>query len=101
MRFTQIIFRHMPHSRAIGERIREISGTLEERYPQIRRCRVSVEQLSPQKESRAFKVTADVRVADGDLVSVSEGADIEAVLSEVFTDLGRRLEKKAGRSQAA
>lgn len=101
MRFTQIIFRHMTHSQAIGERIREISGTLEERYPEIRRCRVGVEQLGGQKGPRTFKVTAEARIADADLVSESRGADIEAVLREVFADLGRRLEEKAGRSRAA
>lgn len=100
MRFTQITFRHMTHSRAIGERIREISGKLEERHPEIRRCRVEVEQLGEQK-NRTFKVAADVRLADGDLVSESQGADIEAVLREVFADLGRRLEEKSGHTRAA
>ncbi|MGZ5071928.1 MAG: HPF/RaiA family ribosome-associated protein [Usitatibacter sp.] len=101
MRFTQITFHHMTHSPAIGERIREMSGTLEERYPEIRRCRVGVEQSGGQKRGRTFKVTADVRLADGDLVSESRGADIETVLRAVFADLGRRLEEKAGHSRAA
>lgn len=93
MRFTQITFRHMPHSGPLGERIRELSTRLEERHPQIRLCRVSVEEPQKRKGERILQITVDVRVPDGDIVSVSRGTDAESVLREAFADLGRKLQE--------
>ena len=93
MRFTQITFRHMPHSGPLGERIRELSTRLEEKYPQIRLCRVSVEEPQKRKAGRILQITIDVRVPSGDIVSVSRGTDAESVLREAFADLGRKLEE--------
>jgi len=101
MRFTQITFRHMPHSPAIGERIREISGKLEERHPEILRCRVGAERIGRGKSANSFKVTVEVHLADGDLACDSQGADIEAALRAAFAELGHRLEEKSGRTRAA
>ena len=96
MRFTQITFRHMPHSGPLGERIRELSARLEERHPQIQLCRVSVEESQKPMGQRILEITIDVRVPHGDIVSVSRGTDAESVLREAFADLGRKLKEDEG-----
>ncbi len=101
MRFTQITYRHMAHSASIGERIRELSTALEDRFPEIERCRATVEEFRAPKQARNLKVTVDVRIAGNVLVSSAHGALIENVLREVFDDLRTRVEASTARPQAA
>ena len=91
MGFTQIVFRNTAHSSTIGERIREMSRALGERYSRIQRCRVVVEELQAPGAARDFKVTAEVRVAERMLSASSQGANIDAVLQGVFADLREKL----------
>jgi hypothetical protein len=96
---TEITFTGMPHSTAVGARIRELSLLLEERHSGILLCRVSVEQLRGWRPS--YRVTADARLAAGRVVSTSEGAEIEPVAREAFARLDSGLERKSEHSEAA
>ncbi|MGE5095581.1 MAG: HPF/RaiA family ribosome-associated protein [Betaproteobacteria bacterium] len=91
MRFTQITFRHMAHSASLGERIRDLSGRLEERFPKIERCRAAVEEFRTAEKAHQFKVTVDVLAAGRTLVASAHGGDIEIVLREVFAELDRKV----------
>ncbi len=101
MRFTQIVFRHMASSSDIGERLRSLSGGLEERYPAIERCRAAVEGFRTRSGTHQFKVTVDLRVAGATLNASAHGPDIEAVLKSVFAELETKLHARPAHTRAA
>lgn len=101
MGFTQIVFRHMAHSAGIGERIRELSGALHQRFPKMERCRAAVEEFRAPSKSRQFKVTLDVRFAGATLGASAHGPDLDRVVREAFAQLEARLQPGDAHPRAA
>jgi ribosomal subunit interface protein len=95
MRFTQIILRHMRHSEALTERIREVSERLETQYPKIANCRVVVESTgNHQHKGREYLVSVNVRLPGREIVANRHrDKDVYVALRDAFDAVARQLEQ--------
>lgn len=101
MGFTQIVFRHMVPSPEIGERIRKLSGGLQERHPGIERCRAAVEDFPAEGGVHELEVTVELRVAGSTLMASAHDVHIEPALQAVFAQLEKRLRTIVVRTRVA
>jgi sigma 54 modulation/S30EA-like ribosomal protein len=101
MGFTQIVFRHMVPSPEIGERIRKLSGGLQERHPRIERCRAAVEDFPAPAGVHELKVTVELRVAGSIFTASAHDLQIEPALHAVFAELDTRLRAAAAQPRVA
>ena len=93
----QITIRDFPQSEALEARIREKAVKLEEFYPRITSCRVTVEEMRKHhQQGRHFQVNLDVRVPGKEIVvnHVHDEDDYVAV-REAFDAAKRQLEEVA------
>jgi ribosomal subunit interface protein len=93
----QITIRDFPHSEALDTLIREKVEKLDQFYPHIMACRVSVEMPHKHKhQGKAFNVRVDLTVPGGEIV-VNRDAheDPHVALRDAFDHAKRRLEEYA------
>jgi ribosome-associated translation inhibitor RaiA len=90
----QIVMRHIEHSGALEERIREHVARLESFHPHIVSCRVLVEPLRRHdRHGRAFQVRIDVRVPGKDYIATRrDDVDVFLALHEAYHAARRQLE---------
>jgi len=96
----QITFRDVAHSDALEAHIREKAGKLEELYPHITGCHVTVEQPHKHKhQGKFFNVRIDVRVPGGELAVTRDlSEDVYVALRDAF-DAAKRQIEDYGRKQ--
>jgi ribosomal subunit interface protein len=93
----QITIRDFPQSEALDARIREKAAKLEEFYPRITSCRITVEEMRKHhQQGRHFQVSLDVRVPGKEIV-VNHAHDEDAYVAvrEAFDAAKRQLEEVA------
>lgn len=93
----QITIRDFPQSEALEARIREKAAKLEDFYPRITSCRVTVEEMRKHhQQGRHFQVSLDVRVPGNEIV-VNHAHDEDAYIAvrDAFDAAKRQLEEVA------
>jgi ribosomal subunit interface protein len=97
---VQITFRDIAHSEAIESHVREKVAKLEEFYPQITGCHVTLEMPHKHKhQGKQCSVRIDVRVPGGELVvNRDKHEDMYVALRDAFDAAKRQLEEY-GRKQ--
>ena len=93
----QITIRDFPQSEALEARIREKATKLEEFYPRMTSCRVTVEEMRKHhQQGRHFQVSLDVRVPGKEIV-VNHAHDEDAYVAvrDAFDVAKRQLEDVA------
>jgi ribosomal subunit interface protein len=90
----QIVMRHIEHSGALEERIREHVARLESFHPHIVGCRVVVEPMRRHdRQGHAFQVRIDVRVPGKEHVATRKhDTDVFLALHEAYHAVRRQLE---------
>lgn len=93
----QITVRDFPQSEALEARIRDKAAKLEEFYPRITSCRVTVEELRKHhQQGRHFQVSLDVRVPGKEIIANRmHHEDPYVALREAFDAAKRQLEDMA------
>ncbi|MCU0842452.1 MAG: HPF/RaiA family ribosome-associated protein [Thiobacillaceae bacterium] len=96
----QIVMRDMPHSDALETDIRGRVEKLDQFYPDIMSCRVTVEVPGKHKhQGKEFNVRVDITVPGGEIVVNRErDEDVYVVLRDAF-DAARRQLEDYGRKQ--
>jgi len=91
----QITVRDFPQSEALEARIREKAAKLEEFYPRITSCRVTVEEMRKHhQQGRHFQVSLDVRVPGREIVvNHAHDEDVYVALRTAFDSARRQLEE--------
>ena len=94
---VQITFRDIAHSEAIESHVREKVAKLEEFYPQITGCHVTLEMPHKHKhQGKQCSVRIDVRVPGGELVvNHDKHEDMYVALRDAFDAAKRQLEAYA------
>jgi ribosomal subunit interface protein len=100
----QVVFRNMQPSAALETKIRERADELEQFYPSIISCRVSVEeQHKHHHQGNLFHVRVDLRVPGAELVASREPGehhaheDVYVAVRDAFDALRRQLEDHSRR----
>lgn len=93
-REVQITLHGLPASEALEAHIRDKVAKLEEFYPQITGCRVTVEQPAKHKhQGKLFSVRVDVRVPGSEVVvNRDQDEDVYVALRDAFDAAKRQLE---------
>lgn len=93
----QIVMRDMPHSDALETDIRGRADKLDQFYPDIMSCRVTLEMPGKHKQQgRDFNARIDITVPGGEIVVNREhGEDVYVVLRDAFDAARRKLEDYA------
>ena len=91
----QITYRHMEHSPAMDERIRELTAKLENFHPKITQVHVVVDEVDRNKRNgNLFNVRVDVHVPGQDIVAThQEHEDPYVAVGDAFDVLTRKLEE--------
>jgi ribosomal subunit interface protein len=92
----QITFRDVRRSEALEDHIRQKAAKLEEFYPRITSCRVTVEELRKHHaQGRHFRVRIDARVpGHQELVANRDhDEDVYVALRDAFDAMARQLEE--------
>jgi ribosomal subunit interface protein len=97
----RITVRHMRHSPALEERIRDEAAKLESFHQRIVSCHVTVEEFARHKQQgRHFSVHVDLRIPGHELVvNHKDDEDVYVALRDAFASLTRRLEDTARRQR--
>lgn len=90
----QITMHGVPHSRALEAEIRERVAKLEQFYPRMISCRVTVEESSRHhRQGRQFTLRLDVRVPGREIVVTrNHHEDVYVALRDAFDAARRQLE---------
>jgi ribosomal subunit interface protein len=90
----QIILRDIAQSEAVETAIREKVDKLDQFYPHIMSCRVTVEMPGKHKnQGKDFAIRIDITVPGSEIVVNKEhGEDIYVVLRDAFDAAKRQLE---------
>ena len=91
----QITYRHMDHSPALDERIRELTAKIETFHPKITHVHVIVDELDRNKRTgNLFNVRVDVHVPGQEIVATKqEHEDPYVAMNDAFDVLTRQLEE--------
>ena len=91
----QITYRHMDHSPALDERIRELTAKIENFHPKITHVHVIVDELDRNKRTgNLFNVRVDVHVPGSEIVATKqEHEDPYVAMNDAFDVLTRQLEE--------
>ena len=91
----QITYRHMEHSPAMDERIRELTAKMENLHPKITHVHVVVDEVDRNKRNgNLFNVRVDVHVPGSEIVAThQEHEDPYVAVGDAFDVLGRQLEE--------
>ena len=103
MHSTQITFRNLRHSRALGDRIRALCDQLERHHPGMITCRVGVEQAAAhRRDGNLYEATVRVRVPGREFVA-SHGHDrnLHLALREAFDAVRRQMGDRSDLPRAA
>lgn len=104
---VEVSFRHMAHSVAIEEAVRQKADKLERFYPRIMGCRVVVEASNRRTSTKAmlYRVRVDVTVPGGEIVAERQPSreplheDVHAAIRDAFDSLKRELQDYAERQR--
>lgn len=91
---VQITFRHMKHSDALEDNIREWAGRLDKVFPNLTSCRVVIEEESAQKnQGNRFVVRLDIH-APGHEIAVNRHRDEDPYVAvrDAFNAALRKLD---------
>jgi ribosome-associated translation inhibitor RaiA len=90
----QIVMRDLATSPALESSIREHAEKLDQFYPHIMSCRVSVELPGKHKhQGKVFAIGIDTTVPGGEIVvNRIQGEDVYVVLRDAFDAAKRQLE---------
>lgn len=99
----EVTFRHMAHSNAIEEAVRQKAEKLEQFYPRIISCRVAVEASNRRTSTKAllYRVRVDVTVPGGEIVAERQPShqplheDIHIAIRDAFDSMKRELQDYA------
>lgn len=99
----QITIRHMAHSEALDQHIREKAAKLEAFYPNIMRCQVTVEEDQLHKQQgRTFNIRIHLTMPGGEItVNRDRDEDVYVALRDVFDAATRKLEDFARKRRGA
>jgi ribosomal subunit interface protein len=90
----QISYHDMPHSDALDARIREKVGKLEQLYPHITSCRVTVDENDRHRQrGKHFCVRIDIRVPQHEIaINRDHDEDVYVALRDAFSAAARKIE---------
>lgn len=93
----QVTFRDLPHSPALGEKIRERAERLQELSPRITSFRVTLERRHRHKRhGREYNVRIDLRVPEREIVvNQDHDEDVYVALRDAFEAAERQLKELA------
>lgn len=97
----QITFREIERSDALEARIRENVSKLEQFYPRMIGCHVTVEQVQKhQAQGKLFNVRIDAQVPGGPIVTTHDlSEDVYVALRDAFGAVQRQLEDRVRRQR--
>ena len=97
----QITFRDIERSEALETRIRDNAVKLEQFYPRMIGCHVTVEQVQKhQSQGRLFNVRIDANVPGGPVVATHDlSEDVYVAVREAFAAAQRQLEERVRRQR--
>jgi len=101
----EISFRHMRHSEAVEQAVRQRADKLLRFHPRITNCRVVVEAANRKNSAKAvvYRVRVDVTVPGAEIVASREPSlkplheDVNVAIHEAFDSARRELQDVAGR----
>jgi ribosomal subunit interface protein len=102
---VEVTFRHMAHSNAVEEAVRQKVEKLEQFYPRITACRVAVEASNRRtsSKSRLYRVRVDVTLPGGEIVAERQPShqpfheDLHIAIRDAFECMKRELQDYAER----
>lgn len=97
----QVSFKDIPHSAAVEQRIREKTAKLEQIYPHIISCHVTLElPHKHHQQGKLHNVRIDVRVPGNEIVvNRDQHEDIYAALRDAFDAAKRKLDEYGRRQR--
>lgn len=100
-RELQVTFKDIPPSAAVEQHIRERAAKLEQLYPHIIACHVTLElPHKHQRQGKLHNVRIDVRVPGNEIVvNRDQHEDIYVALRDAFDAVKRKLEEYGRRQR--
>ena len=97
----QITFREIERSEALETRIRDNVAKLEQFYPRMIGCHVTIEQVQKhQSQGKLFNVRIEANVPGGAVVATHDlSEDVYVAVREAFAAAQRQLEERIRRQR--
>jgi ribosome-associated translation inhibitor RaiA len=102
MHGIQVTFRNIPHSVALGDRVRELSEKLDRLHPRVLNSNVVLEAIRIPRRPPTFAATVRVRVPEGEILATEiHPEDIRLALRNAFVTVRRQLSELSRAAESA